>query len=347
MSLKNKQKELGAYLAKLFGAKGDVEFRGEKRITMGQSRAMYILDLAYQAGPGHVEANAEAQSVGIDHAYPHGEMVERRVVIRIEQWGHLGSDSRNEVATMRALYSVGFPVARVLAYETSEELLGQPFFLMDFVKGTSVFVNDGSVDDYIRRLHEFHRIDHGGKAFDYLERPKSLDDIARNQVERWYKVYREHIVGEPSPLVAECVQWLRNRAPRSDEITLVHGDPGPGNYMHQDGKITALVDWEFTSLGDPYDDWSYVIWMRGAPYLPEEEWISRIERITGRKLDRERLQYWKAVNILKGVCLDQTSHKLYASQVSSAPNMLAIATAVHLDVLKVLCQCTVEKTASA
>lgn len=325
MSLKSKQEALGAYLAKLFGARSGVEFRGEKRITMGQSRAMYILDLAYEGEAGPVA---------------------RKVVIRIEQWGHLGSDSRNEVATMRALHAVGFPVAKVLAYETSEELLGQPFFLMDFVEGSSVFANDTSVDDYIRRLHALHGIDHARKEFAYLERPESLQDIARNQVERWYRIYRDHVVGEPSPLVAECVQWLRNHAPASDELTLVHGDPGPGNYMHQDGTITALVDWEFTSLGDPYDDWAYVIWMRGAPYLPEAEWIARIERIIGRQLDRERLEYWKAVNILKGVCLDQTSHKLYANRVCCAPNMLAIATAVHLDVLKVLCQCTVEKTAA-
>lgn len=320
MSLRNREQELKAYLAKVLNAKGEVTIDAEKRITMGQSRAMYILDLSYEGDAGPVQ---------------------RKVVARIEQWGHLGSDSRNEVATMRGLHAVGFPVAKVLSYETTNDVLGQPFFLMDFVEGSSVFSED-CADEYVSLLHKLHCIDYKSQHFAHLKRPTSLSAPSIDRLEHLYGVYRAHIVGEPSPLVEECVQWLRNNRVEAEEITLVHGDPGPGNYMHKNGRITLLNDWEFTTIGDPYDDWAYVIWMRGAPYLPEADWIARIERVFGKPLDRKRLHYWKAVNILKGVCLDQTSHKLYANRVNCAPNLLAIATAVHLDVLKKLCETVLE-----
>jgi len=144
-------------------------------------------------------------------------------------------------------------------------------------------------------------------------------------------------VGEPSPLVEEATQWLRNNAPENDRVTLVHGDPGPGNYLYHDGHITAVVDWEFIHLGDPYDDWAYLIAMRGVAYLQEDDWIARIEKITGSEIDRPRLEYWKAVNFLMGVGIDQTSHRIYADHKNPAPNLLAIATGVHLSALRRLC----------
>lgn len=122
----------------------------------------------------------------------------------------------------------------------------------------------------------------------------------------------------------------------------MHGDPGPGNYLHVEGKLTAVVDWEFTHLGDPDEDWAYLIAMRGAPYLSEPEWLDRIKRIVGVEIDAERLRYWKAVNFLKGVCIDQTSHRIYANRLNPAPNLLAIGTGVHLGALKRLCDAVLE-----
>jgi aminoglycoside phosphotransferase (APT) family kinase protein len=315
-----RRKALATYLAQVLEAQGSVDILGERRIAMGQSRAMYVLDLEYvgQEGP-----------------------VQRTVVARVEQWGHLGSDSRDEVRTMQTLHGLGYPVARVLAYEPSSDVLGQPFFVMEFVLGTSVFHPD-TTDEYIRTLDRLHRMDTNTGDFDYLERPRSPRESALLQVERWYEIYRSSIVGEPSPLLEEATQWLRNNAPATERVTLVHGDPGPGNYLHIDGKLSAVVDWEFTHLGDPDEDWAYLIAMRGAAYLSEPEWLDRIKRIVGVEIDAERLRYWKAVNFLKGVCIDQTSHRIYANRLNPAPNLLAIGTGVHLGALKRLCDAVLE-----
>jgi aminoglycoside phosphotransferase (APT) family kinase protein len=308
-----RHKRLSGYLVEPLQATGGVSITAEHRIAMGQSRAMYILDLEYSdvSGPRT-----------------------RRVVARVEQHGHLGSDSRDEVAGMRALHASGFPVANVIAYEESDALLGQPFFVMDFVEGVSTWSED-TADEYVLRLHELHSLPIDD--IDFLEPVSDGKGAALQEVERWYNTYHTHIVDEPSPLLEEAAQYLRNRAPDNDRVTLVHGDPGPGNYLHHEGRITALVDWEFIHLGDPYDDWAYLIWMRGAHALTEDQWIEKIEAIAGYRLDLERLHYWKAVNFLMGVCIDQTSHRIYVDGSNPAPNLLAIATGVHLSALKRLC----------
>jgi len=278
------------------------------RVAMGQSRAMYLLD-------GTVGGTA------------------RRLVVRVEQHGLLGSDSTTEVPVMQALFRVGFPVAEVLAYEPTGEVIGQPFFVMAFVEGAST-EDPATIDDYLRLLHRLHCYEPSSLELGPLQIPELPTGPAHALLDRWESTYRSGLVGEPSPLVEEAIAHLRRTAPPTDRLGIVHADPGPGNYMHLDGRITALVDWEFTHVGDEYDDWAFLIYMRGRRVMGPDEWIDRIRDVTGVDIDRERLRYWRGINHLMGVAIDQTCTKLYADRVVTAPNLLAIGTGVHLSALR-------------
>jgi aminoglycoside phosphotransferase (APT) family kinase protein len=279
------------------------------RKSMGQSRAIYI-----------AEIDCEASG-------------RRSVVIRVEQWGLLGSNSRDEVRVMRALRAAGFPVADVLSYEPSCDILGQPFFVMEFVEGTSVFTRE-SLDPYVAALARLHSLDPAAIGVDFFEAPSGPRDAALLQVERWYDVYRGGLAGEPSPLVEEAAQWLRNNAPETGRPSLVHGDPGPGNYLHEGGELRALVDWEFTHLGDPEEDWAFLIAMRGVGVMDEDAWVAYLAEEVGVDLDRDRLAYWIALNLFKGACIDQTALGIFIRREYLAPNLLAIGTCIHLSALK-------------
>ena len=76
----------------------------------------------------------------------------------------------------------------------------------------------------------------------YLQVPEGSRGAALQTVERWYQIYKGGLVGEPSPLLEAATEWLRRNAPETEKLTVVHGDPGPGNYMEKDGKVAALVD---------------------------------------------------------------------------------------------------------
>lgn len=309
--------QLVTWLGPVLDAKGDVTITGSRRLTIGQSREMHVLDIEYVPLRDDVDTHS-------------------KVVVRIEQYGMLGTTSADEVATMRALRAAGFPVAEILGYEPSEDVLGQPFFVMAFVEGTSS-PDLSTLDEYIEVLHSLHELDPDTAALHHLERPAPGTDAAVRQVERWYGIYRSSLLGEPSPLVEEAAQWLRNNAPESSRASVIHGDPGPGNYLHHEGRVSGLVDFEFSYLGDPLDDWAYLIAMRGAGAMSQPEWIERIERVVGVSIDPEELRYWKALTVFKGVCIDQTAARVYMQRLRPAPNLLVIATGIHLGTLKKLC----------
>lgn len=283
-----------------------------RRGALGQSRAMYMLDAHIDGAP-------------------------RRLVARVEQSGLLGSDSTTEVPIMRALHGAGYPVAEVLAYEPTGSVVGQPFFVMDFVEGISKEDLD-TLDDYVVLLHELHQFDPEAIGLGSLARPPLPDGPARALVGRWEATYRSGLLGEPSPLVEEAIAYLYRHAPATDRVCIVHADPGPGNYMYVGRRITAVVDWEFAHLGDEYDDWAYLIHMRGRRVRTADEWVRRIKDLVGVELDPQRLRYWRAVNHLMGAAIDQTAARLYAERVEIAPNLLAIGSAIHLSALRMLYQ---------
>jgi aminoglycoside phosphotransferase (APT) family kinase protein len=302
---------LAAYLSDCLGTPCCIV--SSRRMSMGQSRAMYVVELDCEGGG------------------------QRTLVIRVEQWGLLGTDSQDEVRIMQALHAAGYPIAEVLAYDPTNRILGQPFFVMDFVPGTSVYTR-ASLDPFVAALDRMHRMDPVEVKLDFLETPCGPRDPALLQVERWYQIYRGGLIGEPSPLIEEAAEWLRNNAPSSERVTLVHGDPGPGNYLHADDVLTAVVDWEFTHIGDPSEDWAYLISMRGMGVMGEDSWLKYIHEQVGVELDRESLRYWHALNFFKAVCIDQTALGCFAERVNLAPNMLAIGTAVQLSALKRLAE---------
>lgn len=299
---------LAAYLTRELGS--SVTIHSAQRVAMGQSRAMYVVDGEFGSSP-------------------------RRLVVRVEQHGLLGTDSGPEVGVMRALRAVGFPVAEIVAYEPTGDVLGQPFFVMDFLEGDSTPDPD-TVDEYLDWLVRLHALDVDALDLRFLDRPARGTGAALAQVERWERTYRSGLLGEPSPLVEEALAWLRRHPPETERLCLVHADPGPGNYMHADGRITALVDWEFAHIGDEYDDWAYLITMRGATVMPADAWVERIRSVAGIDLDPERLRYWKAVKFLMGASIDQTAMRLYTQRVEVAPNLLAIGTGIHLMALRSL-----------
>jgi aminoglycoside phosphotransferase (APT) family kinase protein len=279
-----------------------------QRITMGQSRAMYVLHATVGGTP-------------------------RRMVARIEQSGLLGSDAVTEVPVMQALFRAGFPVAEVLVDEPTGDVLGQPFFVMDFVEGVSTD-DDTTTDEYVALLHRLHTIDPTEIGLTFLPTPSLPTGPALALVGRWADTYRGASLGEPSPLMEEAIAKLVATAPPSERISIVHADPGPGNYLHAGGRVTALVDWEFAHLGDAYDDWAYLVFMRGKRVMTPDQWVRRIREVTGVDLDLERLAWWRGCCYLMSASIDLTALQLYERRVEVGPNLLAVGAGHHLGVLR-------------
>ena len=251
-----------------------------------------------------------------------------RYVVRVEQGGVFGTASADEFRFMQAAHRLGCPVAQVRWFESTGDVLGQPFFVMDFIEGAAAGRNDRTLapelaEDFVRRLDELHRTDWASQ----LDADVSAADATQAVVARWYRVYRDE-TDVVIPLLEEGAAWLRVNAAPVERLGIVHGDPGPGNFVHDGSRIVAFTDWEFTHLGDPTEDFAYLVTMRGARTMPREEWLALFERVAGVRVSERDLHYWSVFNFFKGACANLTCRRVFRTT-NPAPNMGLIGVALH------------------
>lgn len=249
-------------------------------------------------------------------------------VVRVEQGGVFGTSSEAEFVLMEAANKLGCSVAPVRWFEQSGDVLGEPFFVMDFITGAPSGRNDRSMtdelaDDFVRRLDELHKTDWAT----VLEGPASAIEATHHEIERWYNIYRSED-GPVLPLLEEGAAWLHRHAPEGERVGLVHSDPGPGNFVHDGSRVLAFTDWEFSHLGDPMEDWAYLVSMRGSRTMSPEQWVALFKRVAGVEVTSQDLQYWSTFNMFKGACANLTCRRVFAGP-NPAPNMGLIGTALH------------------
>jgi aminoglycoside phosphotransferase (APT) family kinase protein len=263
-----------------------------------------------------------------------------RLVARIEQGGVFGSSTVDEFRFMQAAYELGCPVARVRWIEATGEVAGQPMFVMDFLDGATAGRDDRTMspelaDDFVGRLHALHTTDWLGRLDDGVTADitagvtaeVTAETATHRQIDRWYGVYRS-ATEVAIPLLEEGAAWLHHHAPVCDRPAIVHGDPGPGNFVHDGSRVIAFTDWEFAHLGDPAEDWAYLVTMRGARTMPAADWLARFRRVAGVSISPVDLHYWSVFNFFKGACANLTCRAVFAT-VNPAPNMAIIGTALH------------------
>jgi aminoglycoside phosphotransferase (APT) family kinase protein len=285
------------------------------------------------ANVGQRFAGSSVDRIGVGHSRamyrvtaPDGT----RLVARVEQGGVFGTDSAEECRVMRALAERGFPVAAIVGDDLSGTAIGRPFFVMEFLEGAEA-ADERSLDGetaaaFVDALTRLHQLDPSGIEFDIR-----VDDPSRAtpaQVERWRDIYRG-AADKPIPLLEEASSWLLLHAPPLERLAVVHGDAGPGNFVHAGGAVVAVTDWEFAHAGDPAEDWAFCLTMRGSRTMPREEWLRLFHERAGVQLTAAEWRYWEAFNLFKGACANRTCLAVFEDGRNRAPNMAIIGTALH------------------
>lgn len=267
-------------------------------------------------------------------------------VLRVERGGVFGTSGVEEARVMRSLAALGFPVATVRWDEPTGSVLGQPFFVMDLldVPPARPGADERALDapaatafvDCLARLHALD-VTTVEPAFDCV--PPTADAATHLQIDRWAAVYRRS-VDEPIPLLEEAAAWLHLGAPPLGRLSVVHGDAGPGNVLIDGDRVVAVTDWEFAHLGDPAEDWSFCLAMRGRRTMPPAAWLQLFEQRAGVRMTPARWRYWEAFNLFKGACANTTCLALFESGAIRAPDMAIIGTHLHQSFLRRLVDIT-------
>jgi aminoglycoside phosphotransferase (APT) family kinase protein len=128
-------------------------------------------------------------------------------------------------------------------------------------------------------------------------------------VDRWQSVYREKRLVR-DPVTEEGFDWLRTRVPADEQRGIVHGDYRIGNALVDDGRLTAILDWELAYVGDVRFDLGYLALERlaGKHLRPvttllnafaEADWFfDEYARLTGRTVDQEVVRTFSVLAIM-------------------------------------------------
>jgi aminoglycoside phosphotransferase (APT) family kinase protein len=118
--------------------------------------------------------------------------------------------------------------------------------------------------------------------------------------------YRESLdqMKEARPVLEYALNWLEDRTPAPNQVTLCHADFRTGNYLVHDGELTAILDWEFAGWSDPCEDigwfcarcWRFGRQAKAAGGIADRaDFYSGYEVEAGRPIDRARIGFWEVM----------------------------------------------------
>ena len=223
-----------------------------------------------------------------------------------------------EYKVITALQNTEVPVPKTYGLCEDADIIGTPFFVMDFLDGTvywDLLLSEKSPQERMeiyanknKVIAELHNVDYESVGLSDYGKPGNY--IAR-QVSRWTKQYLASET-ENIPAMNNLIDWLPPNNPDEDETSIVHGDYRLDNMVFcSNNNVMGVLDWELSTLGHPIADFNYhcISW-KNIPQLAdqkfcnengiptEEEYRNMYSRYTGKKLD-ENWEFYTIFNIFK------------------------------------------------
>lgn len=192
------------------------------------------------------------------------------LVLRRPPLGHVLStahDMNREYTVMSALWPTAVPVPEPVASCTDPDVLGAPFYVMEYVAGSSYRYRDevqalgpararAISTEMIDTLARIHDVDVESTGLSGFGRPEGF--LAR-QVRRWQRQL-EASYSRELPDADRLHRLLSDSVPAETAYGLVHGDYRLDNLlMAGDDSCAAVVDWEMSTLGDPLTDLALLV----------------------------------------------------------------------------------------
>jgi aminoglycoside phosphotransferase (APT) family kinase protein len=247
------------------------------------------------------------------------EAGELDLIVRVRPPGALlDTDLAQEYRTYALLADEPVPTPPLYCLVDVEDTpFGGPFFVMGRLPGWSPNVwrrrdrvglesdwegERGYAEDLVAALAAIHALP--------AERLDGV--IARDfgaTLDHWHEVHRSMALID-DPVIEEAYAWARSREPDPVAPRLVHGDYRIGNCLIDAGRITGVLDWELSFVGDPRFDFGYIaldyhagkMAKPGSPLLnavAERDWFfERYAEVTGQPVDPEVVRTFSVVGAL-------------------------------------------------
>jgi len=186
-------------------------------------------------------------------------------VVRRPPLGHVlatAHDMGREYRVMSALQGTGVPVPAMIASCQDPALMGEPFYVMEWVPGRAYRQAAELLPLGLQRaellaermvdvLLDLHEVNPDAVGLSDFGRPAGF---CQRQVRRWQQQLAASATRE-LPRAEELARMLAASIPPDAPAAIVHGDYRLDNLLVDDqDRVRAVVDWEMATLGDPLTD---------------------------------------------------------------------------------------------
>ncbi|TDS14293.1 aminoglycoside phosphotransferase (APT) family kinase protein [Maribacter caenipelagi] len=190
------------------------------------------------------------------------EFVLRRPPFAAPKRGH---DMGREYKVIHNLNKLFDKAPTAFAYTEDVDVIGAPFYIMSKVSGEILTSKEARVrnvspvefkivsNTWLDTFVEFHKVDYKAAGLENLGRPVGY---VERQVTNWGKQYLAAAT-DNVPTAEKVMSWMQDNQPKKYDHTLIHNDFKYDNVVFKDDtwkEITAILDWEMCTLGDPLMD---------------------------------------------------------------------------------------------
>lgn len=277
-----------------------------------------------------------------------------RMVVRMEPSESVNSTSRAREFQLLQAFEGVVPVPHAYWVDAEAKWFPEPALLYSFCDGITkpratasgriagIGTNFGPElrqrvgPQFVHWLAKIHTFDVGSANLSAFDLPEiGTTDSALLQLNRARRIWEEDR-GSDLPLIEVAANWLERNLPELDAVSVVHGDYRSGNFLFDENtlEITSVLDWERGYLGDRHRDlaWSANhafghVAEDGKTFLasglvPLDEFYESYERMSGLKVDAQRLRYYTIFN----------SYQLVVSAIASGYRVVSLGK-THQDIL--------------
>lgn len=217
----------------------------------------------------------------------------------------------DEFRCLQVAHEAGLRVPEPIAACDDATVIGRCFYLMQRCPGTALgprivkqyggtAAGTEIAREVARQLALLHAVAPADHRLDALGPPPS-DPAGRvlDQLAAWLDE-----LGVRRPALEWGLRWARLHAPTTARITWVHRDLRTGNFLVNEGRLSCILDWEFSGWGDPHEDLGWFCarcWRFSRPDLeagglaPREVFLQGYEAAAGFPVDRDAIDYWELV----------------------------------------------------
>ncbi|MBM3950175.1 MAG: phosphotransferase family protein [Rhodospirillales bacterium] len=252
-------------------------------------------------------------------------------------------DRASEFALLRRMFAAGVRVPEPLWLCADAAVLGRSFFIMRRVEGEALGhrlvktaaehgFGDALAAELGEELAKIHAVPFAAPELSFLAAPSRAPGLDR------VMTYRDFLddLPDPAPAVEWGLAWLERHAQPQGPLALCHRDFRTGNYLVADGRLAAVLDWEFAGIGDPDEDlgwflakcWRFGQVAREAGGIGSRDaFLAAYERRAGRTVDRTRLGYWETMAHVRWAVIALQQADRHAS---GAEESLELALTAHV-----------------